>query len=73
MVDNRVKCKAWMYCKDVKISRIIVWRSKIVGKENVGKSSMFDLSVRISIVVEESVRFFFRVFDELTFANEIGF
>lgn len=73
MADNRVKRKAWMHCKDAKIPRTTAWRSKTVGKENAGKSSMSDSSARISIVAEESVRSSSRVSDELTFANETGF
>lgn len=73
MADNRVKCKAWMHCKDAKIPRTTAWRSKTVGKENAGKSSMSDSSARMSIVAEESVRSSSRVSDELTFVNETGF
>ena len=75
MNDNRVKCKAWMHCKDAKISRTTAWRSKTIGKGNVCRSLMSDSSVKMSIVAEESVRSSSSVSDELTlmFANETGF
>lgn len=74
MADNRVKCKAWMHCKDAKILRTTAWRSKTIGKESVGNSSMSDSSARTAIVAEESVRSSSCVSDnELTFANKTGF
>ena len=73
MADNRVKRKAWMHCKEAKIPRTTAWRSKIIGKENVGKSLMSDSWARMSIVAEESVRSSSSVSDESTFADETGF
>ena len=76
MNDNRVKCKAWMHCKDAKISRTTAWRSKTIGKGNVCRSLMSDSSVKMSIVAEESVRSSSSVSDNelmFTFANHTGF
>lgn len=64
MADNRKKRKAWVYCKEVKISKTTAWRSKTLEKENAGSSLTSDSMITTS-PVEISTRSSCGVFDNV--------